>query len=83
MQSVAASAPAWLRGGSRPLHIAVAVLLGAVAGATAGWNLTCVLLVTLALLHHGPLLTTLVAGAVACAAAHIGSNLTTAESHPR
>lgn len=78
MQSAVLPAPAWLRGGSRPFHIAVAVILGAVAGATAGWNLTCVLLATLALLHHGPLVTTIVAGAVACAAANVGANLTTA-----
>jgi hypothetical protein len=78
MESAVHAAPAWLRGGPRPHHVAIAVVLGAVAGATAGWNLTFVLLVSLALLHHGSLLATVAAGFIGCAAALIGSNLTTA-----
>ncbi len=78
MKRAEIAAPAGLHGGSRPLHIAVAVILGAVAGAVAGWNLTFALLVTLALLHHGSLVVTMAAALIAGAAAHVGTNFTTA-----
>lgn len=64
-----------LRGGRGARHVVPAVVFGALAGATCGWNLTFAAVLTAALLINGPLGATLVAATIALVVTHAASHL--------